>query len=455
MSLRRHWLDRITSQLFGSAVRSRRQSSCPRPVEALEVRQYLSATMTLLNEGHTLSIAGDSGDNDIEIVQDERGVHVMADGAPAQSFTRIERILVSTGLGNDDVRVIHGFNPQPDPPGDQWRSLDLRVSLGAGDDKFTADIQVPSGMITVGVDAGTGNDAVTFRTLNDPNNRPEALVDPTDRSVMLYVNLGDGNDAFSGDLAFPPDPCRVVVMGGSGADSINALIGLLSNATPVGDAQGTIDLSLNGGDGNDNIQSAARNVNLSGRVTIDMQGGAGNDIVQQSLEMVTMNAGLDLNANGGVGDDYVVLSAAPDGRTTSDATPTFIANSQVRLNLQGDLGNDRVYGLLQPCITPVGTLDMIFSGGGGNDLISLLLSLEAGDLNPPSEIGSTGELNPPSEHDGPVSLTVLGGDGDDRLNLSVQNLGQSESALDVRLGGGTGLDTAVVTPGIDAKAWTA
>ena len=211
--------------------------------------------------------------------------------------------------------------------------------------------------------------------------------------------------------------------------------------------QGTIDLSLNGGDGNDVIRSTARNVNLNGRVTIDLQGGTGNDVVQQTLEMVRVNAGLDLNASGGAGDDYVVLSTAQDSRSTSDVIPTFFVNSKVRLNLQGDQGNDRLIGLIQPCIMPAGSLDMIFGGAGGNDLFSILLGLEPGTVDPPPEHTTSGE------QDGPIRLTVLGGDGDDRLYLSVRNLGHSMSPLDVRLDGGTGLNTAVVTPGIDVSDW--
>jgi len=174
--------------------------------------------------------------NRIEIVQDDRGVHVTADGGPVQNFTGIQAITVQTGYGNDSV---------------------------------------------------------TFRTVSDPSERSGGVIDPNVRDVLLYANLGDGNDVFNGDLQSSPDPCQVMVIGGGGADSINALIGLLSNATPAGNAQGAIDLSLNGGDGNDNIQSAIRNVNLNGRVTVDLQGGAGNDIVQQTLEMVKVNARLD------------------------------------------------------------------------------------------------------------------------------------------------------------------
>ena len=564
MSFRRSWLDRLSRSFFGPSVRTRRGSGRPLPVEALEDRKYLSATMTLLNSGHTLSIVGDRSDNHIAIAQTDHNVVVTADGAPAQSFTGITSILVSTGDGNDDVRVIYGFNPQPDPPGDTLRpSFDLRVSLGAGDDTFVGDIMFPPGPCRVGVDGSLGNDNVTFRTAVDPNDR--GLNHPNDASALFYANLGAGDDVFNGDFVFPPDPCQVIVVGGDGndvvacidrnsrgliglsasntvfsvdlgagndvfngdfafppgpcrvtvnagagddvvklnamldhnaggfnfstnlglgndrfdgnvqfpsdpymptntafppgpcrvsvmgdggADSINALIGLLSNATPVGDAQLPIEVILNGGDGNDFVQSAFGNLNLNGRTTVDLQGGLGNDVVMQKFNNVTINAGLDLNASGGAGDDYVILSAKGESTATTNATPQLYVNSQVRMNLQGDAGNDKLIGLIQPCIMPVGSLDLVFSGGAGNDLFSLLIGLEPVTLDPPTDRPAT------PVQDGPIHLAVIGGEGDDQLYLTVQNLGNSTSPLDIRLDGAPGNDTVVATPGIDTKGWT-
>ena len=564
MSFRGHWLSQFTRSLFRSDVRSRRVGFRQRPVEALEERKYLSATMTLLNSGHTLNIVGDRSDNHIAITQNNHDVQVTADGGPTQRFTGITSIQVSTGDGNDDVRVIYGFNPQPDPPGDTLRpSFDLRVSLGAGDDTFVGDIMLPPGPCTVGIDGGLGNDnvacidrnslgtnypsgssaifyanlgagndvfkgdfefppdpcqvivvggdgndVVSVHGIVDPNER--SIIDPNLRSAVFSVDLGAGNDVFNGDFAFPPDPCRVTVDAGAGDDvvtlnamldhngggfnfsttlglgndrfngnvqfpsdpsvppdpyfppdpcrvsvtgdggndSINALIGLLSNAMPAGDAQLPIELMLNGGDGVDYVMSTFQNVNLNGHVGVDLEGGAGNDVVMQKFDNVTINGGMDLVANGGAGDDYVILSASPELSTMVGIVPKLYVNSAVHMNVLGDTGNDRLIGAIIPCIMPVGSLDLVFSGGAGNDVFNVLLGLEAVTLNPPSE------HNPPADLDGPIHLAVIGGEGDDQLNLTVQNLGHSTSSLDIRLDGAPGKDTIVATPGIDTSGWT-
>lgn len=456
MSFRRSWFDRFARSCFGQSARARRVGFRQRPVEVLEDRKYLSATVTLLNNGHTLSIVGDRSDNHIAITQDAGGVQVTADTAAPQRFTGIDLIQVEAGDGNDDIRVIYAFNPQPDPPADPIRVAELRVRLGAGNDSFNVTGQFPPDPCRIGVDAGAGNDDVSVICGFNPQPEPPGN---QLRSFDFYVQLGAGNDRFTGNMVWPQGlrgasgASRVTVIGDAGNDSINALIGLLSNAMPAGDVSSALDLSLNGGDGNDSVISTLRNVNLNGRTSIDLQGGNGNDVVRQALNMVTVNGGMSLNFRGGEGDDTVAVTTGTE--TRPDAPPSLFVNSPVTVNVEGGLGNDRLLGLLQPCIKPEASLDVVFSGGSGNDVISILMGLEAGLLNPPSDRpASPGELNPPSEHDGPIHLAVIGGEGDDQLYLSVRNLGHSKSMFDIRLDGAPGKDTVVATPGIDTSGWT-
>lgn len=657
MSFRRHWLRRICRTFWSATPRSRRTATWQH-LEALEDRQYLSAVVSLMGDGHTLSIVGDASDNRISIVADARGVQVTCDrdsplmfayegsdspgwgiDSPGWGIHAIQvdlgsgndtlnfdgqlppgpcrlvidagdgvdsvgvtyktdasarstslpsfdlevrlgggndhyssdiqlppgpcRVLVDGGFGDDDIRMIYGFNPQPEPPGDLPPGpcnvlvvagdgsdtvsvnsgggggagfvMNIAASLGAGDDSFLGDIQLPPGpcnvMVDGGigndsirmisgfnsqlnalppgpcnvlVDAGDGNDVVGF-TLADgaaqhssghgggtgfvmnvtaslgagadsfvgdvqlPPGPCNVMVDGGDGNDVVQLNaqldhdtgglnfttsLGLGNDQFQGNLLYspgsftppdrylPPGPCRWAVMGDGGVDSIYALIGLLSNATPASDVQAPTTVLFDGGDGADVVRSTVRNVNLNGATSIDLLGGAGNDIVIQSLDNVTVNAGLNFNSSGGLGDDVLTLGALPESRSATSFTPALFVNSRTQINVNGDAGNDRVFGLLIPCIKPSASLDMVFSGGDGNDLFTLLLGLE------PMPQDQRGEA------DGPINLAALGGAGDDQLNFTVQNLGNSTSPLSLRLEGGAGNDTATVTPGIDASGWT-
>lgn len=628
MSFRRHWLRRIRRTFWGAAPRARRIAAWQH-LEALEDRQYLSAVVSLVGDGHTLSIVGDASENRVSIVEDASGVQVTCDADPPLRFTDIDVIQVELGQGNDiftfdgelppgpcrlivdagdgsdtvavnynsdvsarnaippsfdlEVRLgdghdryssdiqlppgpcrvmvdggfgddvlyqIHrtnGLNPQPGelPPGSCNVLMDGGIGndvidvlyqihrtnvgelppgpcnvvvdggigndaihveyqihrtselnpqpgelppgpcnvlvnagdgqdmvgftftnddvqhatgggggagfvmnfaavLGTGDDSFVGDVQLPPGPCNVMVDAGDGNDAVKLN----------AQLDHDTGGLNFTMNLGLGNDQFQGNLLYssgpfvppdrylPPGPCRWTVMGDGGVDSIYALIGLLSNATPASDVQAPIAVLFDGGDGADVVRNTVRNVNLNGATSIDLLGGAGNDIVIESLDNVTVNAGLNFNSSGGSGDDILTLGALPESRSATSFTPALFVNSRTQINVNGDAGNDRVFGLLVPCIKPTASLDLVFSGGDGNDLFTLMLGLE-----PLSQ-------NPRGESDGPINLAALGGAGDDQLNFTVQNLGNSTSPLSLRLEGGAGNETATVTPGIDASGWT-
>ena len=322
MLFRQTLMSQFAIRNFPSTRRSRRSGPWPIAIETLEVRKYLSATMTVVNDGRTLHVVGDSSDNSIEIVQDERGVHIAVDQMLALNFTGIESIVVQTGYGNDDVRVIYGFNPQPDPPGDQLRALNLRVSLGSGNDSFSADLEAGTQSILMGIDAGIGNDVVTMRTVVDPNDRPESVVDPNVYNMKLYANLGNGDDTFQGNLLFTSDPCHLVVMGGGGADNINALIGLLSKATPEGDASGALDMLFDGGSGNDQfnlkLDLASGDLNppsendpaslLVQPVRLAVLGGDGNDQLSLSVRnLAQLDSLFETRLDGGAGLDTSVL----------------------------------------------------------------------------------------------------------------------------------------------------
>src|SRR5262245_10679960 len=97
-------------------------------LETLQARWCPSCTVR--QDGDTLVITGDRGDNRIEMVQvDATGLRVACDGGPAQSFRGVARVTVSTLAGNDAVRYLLG--------GPDTLPVDLRVDLGADNDSFT------------------------------------------------------------------------------------------------------------------------------------------------------------------------------------------------------------------------------------------------------------------------------------------------------------------------------
>ncbi len=196
---------------------------------------------------------------------------------------------------------------------------------------------------------------------------------------------------------------------------------------------------FDGGYGSDVSRNTVRNVNLNGATSIDMQGGFGDDVVIQSLQKVTVNGGLNFNAAGGHDNDTMTFGATA-GSKAIGFVPGLIVNSDARISVDGGFGNDRLFGQVTPLISPTGSLDLAFIGGELNDVLNLQLTLE-----PTSPTGATS---------GPLTLTALGGHGDDHLNLTIQNLGASATPLSLNLDGGIGTDTATGAPDIDASDWT-
>jgi hypothetical protein len=272
----------------------------------------------------------------------------------------------------------------------------------------------------------------------DPTMR--ATTDPNIRSIDFIADLGDGADTFTLDGSFPPDVCRVAVQGGAGNDTFNTRIGSATALTPTNVAA-SIDLHLDGGEGDDVFVNTLRLVNLNGRVNLDINGGAGNDRIINVFDHVTVNGGMTLNVNGGQGDDDLqLLATAPSSREAAGYDPALVIRSRVQVNLTGGSGNDHFVGDITPCIEPQGEFDLVFVGGRGADVFDIQLALE------PKTSATT-------EQAGPMRLAVLGGSGDDQLRLAVANYGKSTSPLDIDLVGGPGRDTAEVSPGIDLGQW--
>lgn len=161
------------------------------------------------------------------------------------------------------------------------------------------------------------------------------------------------------------------------------------------------------------------------------------------FDKVLVQAGLDMILGGGEGDDLLNLLALPrtpsEGTIVSAFVPALVTTSRVRILLDGGDGNDRFVGDITSCVLPQGTLDMLFAGGRGNDNFEVKLTMEP-------QVKAT-------SLDGSVRMLILGGEGNDSLKLTINNLTESGGALDLRLDGGQGENTALASAGIDTSGW--
>ncbi len=417
--------------------------------ERLEDRRCFNVDIGLGDGGHSLMITGDRGDNQIDIVQDQSGVHVTADHGRMQTFSGIRKISLSTEGGDDVVNLRTLFNPNArtiiDP---NYRPLDIDARLGSGDDTFNAELG--SGASRISLDTGAGDDVVTLRSIIDPNIR--SGVDPNFRGVDFTADLGAGDDTFNSNIVahsplsehtppaeHTPPTDRIAVLGGVGDDAFHFLISSGDAALVPAVLVETVDLRFDGGAGSDTFDSVMRNVVLQGSVRVEAQGQSGNDAVMAMFDRVSVKGGLDMLLAGGEGDDLLSLLALSQTRSEAGFVPAIITSSRARILLDGGDGNDRFISDITPCVLPQGTLDIAFAGGRGSDNFDVKLTMEP-------------TVKAPSL-DGSVRMAILGGGGNDSLNLKVNNLRESGKALDLRLDGGRGENTAIVSEGIDASGW--
>jgi hypothetical protein len=339
---------------------------------------------------------------------------------------------LNAGAGNDALKLRSTADFHFLDGNFNFHKLDFLANLGAGDDTFDAEF---SGNIDrLNVNAGAGDDAVTINTGLDAV------------GINFTCDLGAGDDTFTSDIVshklgeHNPPADRIAVMGGAGNDAFHSLIRSDDSALLPAVLVESIDLRFEGGAGNDTFESLMRNVVFQGSVRVEAQGQAGNDAVMAMFDRVTVKAGLDMLLGGGEGEDLLSLLALSPTRSEGAFAPSLLSSSRTRIFLEGGDGNDRIVSEIVPCVLPQGTIDLNFTGGRGNDSFDVTLTMEPTAKAP--------------SFDGSVRMTILGGEGNDALKLKVNNLRESGQGLKLRLEGGAGDDTAVVSPGIDPSGWT-
>lgn len=405
--------------------RSRRPNPTVRPrLLALESRHCPSCVVT--QSGDLLSIVGDAADNRIDIVQSAgTNYQVTCDGAPARTFSGVQRFAVDTGAGNDELTAFLPFVEQ---------LTAFRALLGAGDDRAIIAIRNPeSGLtpqatsleilgergndnlsVTVGDQAAPQRDRfggdLAIR-LNGAAGSDNAIIVnfrlAETGTLREAIDLGDNDDSgiiINFDVA-APGSVQSSITGGAGSDSM---------IQDVNDCSGDWALSSNGGAGSDSMIQDANE--CTGDWALSMEGGAGSDsMVQDANEC---SGDWALSSNGGAGSDFMVQDA-------NDFTGDWVAS------ISGQDGNDTIAAQVgfNPQPDPPGTplsreLHLSVDGGADNDVIHATVDF-GGQPFARSEI------------------QILGRSGNDLIDLSI--VVDSPDLLTAIVDGGAGFDIATVS----------
>ncbi|MFN6153828.1 MAG: cadherin domain-containing protein, partial [Dolichospermum sp.] len=262
------------------------------------------------------------------------------------SVTNIEKFELTTGGGNDTIKLAGRFNDN--------------LNTGAGNDTITPGL----GQDTV--DGGAGDDLLIldyssnnyggisspFYIYNGSYGYFQANYNTSSYDQVSYTNIerlqitgtvfydsiytGSGNDNIAGGLGddyISGGDGNNTIDGGDGNDNITTGIGndnitggLGNDSINGGDGNNTID----GGDGNDNITTGIGNDNITGGLGSDtINGGAGNDLII-GVNPNNSNPGrgeID-SLTGGTGSDKFILGdndwiGYDDGNSTLAGTNDY------------------------------------------------------------------------------------------------------------------------------------
>ena len=354
----------------------------------------------------------------------------------------------------------------------------IQVALSGG---TTTRLQQAAQGGSLSINVGGGNDALNLTSL-DNNFAGDLLID------------GDaGNDTVTvGSLSNVASALEVNIDGGAGNDILN---GSQSSKTIIGYG-GTGDDSLQGGsandslfgeDGNDTFSGGAGNDQIRGAagddslnetgnfdytLTAERLLGNGTDNIRVDRATITGGAGdniIDATAFngpvvliGGAGNDELIGSAFADTLRgdTGDDTLSGLASIDI---LRGEAGNDSLIGGTGNDNLQGGTGNDEFlwqngdnsdavSGSSGNDVLTVIGSLTAGDVFTLGANGTQGRF----QRTNLVAFTldlifvdaiVVEGDGGDD-SFTVNGLAGVSSLADITFGGGLGNDTLNATTSI-------
>lgn len=316
-------------------IKPNRRTKCQ--VEALEDRQLPAVTLTLLNNGTTLSVKGDAQGDWVNIDQNDEA----------------DQLTVSC------QRVVD--MPTADqPPISLFQSSTIRkivVDLGAGDDvlNYQLDGQSMRWEKSINIDLGAGNDAayLEFRGL---------MIVPLVSSQGIIV------DRPTQPIISPQPPADLLanlsidVQGGAGDDIIQSSFGKIHQG---------VTYRASGGAGKDTLfTQESGSMSSSARVLFDQDGGAGDDKLWVDLGNQYLEAGTKVvvNQRGGSGNDHLLIS---DNQAVSGLQS---------LNQSGGAGADTIETHAQLGWSSTGSVIAVVNGDTGND--QMLMHLKRDDIPP-------------------------------------------------------------------------
>jgi Ca2+-binding RTX toxin-like protein len=327
----------------------------------------------------------------------------MGDGAS-------DSVTVNGTAGNDTVQVsgVGGFVTVAGLPasvtlaGAEGANDRLIIDTLGGNDVISA-AGLQAGTVQLTIDGGAGNDTITGGDGNDILIGGDGNDTITGGRGNDTATLGNGNDTF----VWNPGDGSDIVEGQAGTDT------LVFNGANVAE---NIDISANG--------SRARLFRNVGNVTMDLNG-------VEHIQLAALGGADTITVNDLSGTDVkqvaIDLSGTPGSGQGDGAADTVIVN--------GTAGDDHISIVSSGSSIVVNGLSAQVTINGaepGND--SLVINGLAGN-----DVIDASRL-----HSGLASLTLNGGDGDDRI------IGSAGNDL---VNGGRGNDTALLGAGNDTFVW--
>jgi Ca2+-binding RTX toxin-like protein len=345
----------------------------------------MATQASFLPNAGVLTVIGDARENSVTVRRDAAGKLLVNDGAAAVPVQGGTATVANTSLiqvfgqdGDDTLALDESNGALPAANLFGGNGNDTLIGGSANDQLFGQagnDVLLGKGGNDL-LFGGAGNDTLTGGDGNDQ------VFGEAGNDTMIW-NPGDDNDLFEGGDGND----TAVVNGGNGAETFT----ITANGTRVRfdrntpapfniDIGTTENLVVNAGGGDDVITAGN---GLASLINLTLDGGDGNDTI-------TGGDGNDLLI-GGAGNDVVIGGRGTDTAQLGTGDDTFIWNP-------GD-GNDTVDG---------GDGNDIVDGGNGND------SVLGGNGND-SVLGSNGD----DRLDGAVGNDILdGGNGNDTLTAA-------------------------------------